>query len=191
MKKSARKPDGFAVMENKDGSRYTICHACESKATRRPVDRVSAGSLLGASCDSCHDRMIPAPTHTPGPWVIQPDIDLDGANVGHDIVTADGKTVIVTLAAGTTEEELADAHLIAAAPDLLAALEWAIRCMKNTGLLIQGKNQDVDMVDCFESSVAAIAKAEDDTGNAGCDRCGMFDRMPHSKFCEGCTGRGE
>ena len=37
----------------------------------------------------------------------------------------------------------------------------------------------------------AAGYCDDCTENAGCDRCGMFDRMPNSKFCEGCAGRGE
>jgi hypothetical protein len=54
-------------------------------------------------------------THTPGPWVAvkhpEAGYDIDHVATGHGIVTG----------SGVEKEE--DAHLIAAAPDLLAALE--------------------------------------------------------------------
>lgn len=60
--------------------------------------------------------------YTPTPWAIQPDIDLDGENTGHDIITADGKTVIATMGAGTIEEETADAAFIVRAANNLQRL---------------------------------------------------------------------
>jgi hypothetical protein len=56
-------------------------------------------------------------THTPGPWTVsQPS--------GNYIDTATGSVAALTY--GATK---ADAHLIAAAPDLLAALETALEML--------------------------------------------------------------
>ena len=60
--------------------------------------------------------------HTPGPWSI--------AGRGYTIFGPDDAVVISSFDAETEEEEeryLANARLIAAAPDLLAALEEAVR----------------------------------------------------------------
>lgn len=54
--------------------------------------------------------------HTPGPW------SATGA-----LVTAQGIAVaLVILPSDTLDQQIADADLIAAAPDLLAALEMAL-----------------------------------------------------------------
>lgn len=57
--------------------------------------------------------------HTPGPWTVDSDDGIDFTILG-------GKTSQVCIAVETSER---DAHLIAAAPDLLQALqalEWAV-----------------------------------------------------------------
>ena len=53
--------------------------------------------------------------HTPGPWIVD----------GSRIAAPDGTTVINCLGAMGGHDTQADARLIAAAPDLLAALEAA------------------------------------------------------------------
>jgi Asp/Glu/hydantoin racemase len=61
--------------------------------------------------------------HTPGPWT------LSSNRAGHAIVCASGKTVAAAHLLGTIhprEEVEANALLIAAAPDLLAALKKAL-----------------------------------------------------------------
>ena len=47
----------LAVMENKDGERYVVCHVCEKEVKRKLVDRVSINSLSDKFCASCHDLM--------------------------------------------------------------------------------------------------------------------------------------
>ena len=67
--------------------------------------------------------------HTPGPW------ELDSESLKGDSYTAiNGEgwyelaTVVTRMISGAEDspEGLANARLIAAAPDLLAALEWAV-----------------------------------------------------------------
>jgi len=55
--------------------------------------------------------------HTPGPWAV--------ADVGEVVVCATGRTLCDVYSSPATGDEQADAdaHLIAAAPDMLAALE--------------------------------------------------------------------
>ncbi len=72
--------------------------------------------------------------HTPGPWKVDCKSDNECPGVG----TADGCFSIVVIGfkdderddcgvdGDTREQELANAHLIASAPDLLAALKKAV-----------------------------------------------------------------
>lgn len=66
--------------------------------------------------------------HTPGPWKVVADEQYDrfaeaDRIVGYDIKSADGEIVGSEGISGDSEINLANAHLIAAAPDLLDALE--------------------------------------------------------------------
>ena len=62
--------------------------------------------------------------HTPGPWKQNEDTGMNDSGVILDHIG----TVIVTDIYGRTDEEAeANANLIAAAPDLLAALEAAVK----------------------------------------------------------------
>ena len=54
--------------------------------------------------------------HTPGPWIAEDDQSIYAAD-------GDGRRLIAECHAGHKEERAANARLIAAAPDLLAALE--------------------------------------------------------------------
>ena len=64
--------------------------------------------------------------HTPGPWVVEPEnYDCDGGT----LVRTKGKICLanvwgVMFAKTPDDESLANARLIAAAPDLLEALEY-------------------------------------------------------------------
>ena len=88
--------------------------------------------------------------HTPGPWFVstEPDRDEDGS-VGPNVYDCDGGVFAVmegepeTIAQPWRE---ADAHLIAAAPDLLAALELFLRWW--------GESRDI-----YEAAVKAGRKA--------------------------------
>ena len=60
--------------------------------------------------------------HTPGPWA------LSKSRAGHSIVCASGRTVAAAHLLGTihpVDEVEANAHLIAAAPEMYEALKWA------------------------------------------------------------------
>jgi hypothetical protein len=66
---------------------------------------------------------------TPGPWL---EYNSQGAKILNHWRIWDGKTSVCTLAACENPEmEHANARLIAAAPDLLAALERAMRDIEN------------------------------------------------------------
>ena len=57
--------------------------------------------------------------HTPGPWAVGPDLEVFYAPNGAPIT----RPLRLTSLVGRTEEDVANAKLIAAAPELLAALE--------------------------------------------------------------------
>ncbi len=61
-------------------------------------------------------------THTPGPWYAS----LDGLNADGGIRQARTNKIVASGIEVGLEEGIANARLIAAAPDLLAALELAI-----------------------------------------------------------------
>jgi hypothetical protein len=65
--------------------------------------------------------------HTPGPWRIVSERanSATSAPLAHEI--RGGSWVVVRLGSLHTEVQKADARLIASAPDLLAALEHAVR----------------------------------------------------------------
>lgn len=73
--------------------------------------------------------------HTPGPWVVH-DHPTDPFQYGHHVTTADGLTVcgvtyqLMTSTPYGAEEStrVANARLIAAAPELLEALEGFVSC---------------------------------------------------------------
>lgn len=69
--------------------------------------------------------------HTPGPWRIDPDFnrDVQTADGAHEIATAEYGKPLCTDADYSVpqdfDEAIANARLMAAAPDLLAALQMA------------------------------------------------------------------
>jgi hypothetical protein len=84
-------------------------------------------------------------THTPGPWVVEGDWVTD--------VATDGNICEVSMPSSEDEaEQAANAHLIAAAPDLLAAL----RRFMDYGDVFQWSGKQSP----YSQALAAIAKAE-------------------------------
>ena len=86
--------------------------------------------------------------HTPGPWKYEEVGDTGGENPAgvYDVVTADNYRRVCEFV------DFGDARLIAAAPDLLAALERAERCVRGYTASSQ--------IECDLSGIrAAIAKA--------------------------------
>jgi hypothetical protein len=95
---------------------------------------------------------------TPGPWFFVEDIrdESDGFTyiAGYDIKSNSAEIVGCEGISGDSDENLANARLIAAAPDLLEALEKAredINWMINTGQQLNAH--------CFDYICAAIASA--------------------------------
>lgn len=66
--------------------------------------------------------------HTPGPWVVKPDLDENG--LGSFGICKDGDSTLAVTCGRVTprliEKARANAQLIAAAPDLLQALEYLL-----------------------------------------------------------------
>ena len=94
--------------------------------------------------------------HTPGPWVIERPINHVGmVEIDGPSLTCRGFTIATDVDAQRAACIEADARLIAAAPDLLEALEWALDAWdthNRTGDPMQG--------DWESYAIAAIAKAK-------------------------------
>lgn len=94
-------------------------------------------------------RRCPLNAHTPGPWHIRGDDGSPGYVEGRHIYAEhEGNTGCVAIVRGS----MANAHLIAAAPEMLAALE---RLESGVRLWISRGVSDEDMA----VAQAAIAKA--------------------------------
>lgn len=97
-------------------------------------------------------------THTPGPWQLS----------GHEVIVKNhGSVAIATTDIGmvaTKEEREANARLIAAAPELLSALENAEASIELVRCLDAGEAIDTEadnMLDSLQNRIrAAIAKAK-------------------------------
>ena len=83
--------------------------------------------------------------HTPGPWHVEP-----APNRVHFAVRNDGVHVVTGWREGA-----ANARLIAAAPDLLAALKAASGSIDDCGMSLEAYGNLIDQID------AAITKAEE------------------------------
>jgi ParB-like chromosome segregation protein Spo0J len=94
--------------------------------------------------------------HAPGPWAIY---EHPGGSPG---IEGEGFSVVVFgdpdddcgVHGRTDDEALANARLIAAAPDLLDALKWAERLMDDFSMI------SPLLADAVDKARAAIAKAE-------------------------------
>ena len=62
--------------------------------------------------------------HTSGPW--EHAIEQDGENRNICVFAAENRGIICDIGGGEFDERLANARLIAAAPELLAACKWAL-----------------------------------------------------------------
>ena len=108
-----------------------------------------------------------AAKHTPGPW--KADLCLEGWGI-HEVQRADGAGIarlaeMQTAFAPDDKEGIANALLIAAAPDLLEALRAARRAMQEAEVAwCDGTpSAPVELLNAISDAQAAIAKA---TGGA-------------------------
>lgn len=93
--------------------------------------------------------------HTPGPWYRSGDHIREEASDAIIATVSDGgrdDTPVLT-----DEEIAANAHLIAAAPELLEALNWAMKQIGEPRLI---KGQNDHHFNAWHAANAAIAKAE-------------------------------
>jgi hypothetical protein len=90
--------------------------------------------------------------HTPGEWDVNQFIDLDGDFHVQVVLKSNGCPLAHMYECGS--ETKANARLIAAAPDLLEALKALTHSLERGELLHD------DQRAAFDSSIAAIAKAE-------------------------------
>ena len=99
-----------------------------------------------------------ATKHTPGPWIVD---DLSGTvNAHNGVVTSFEDSDY------TREQDLFNAALIAAAPDMLAALRECVEVLdiaEMYGLYGKGSLGEADIIDSRGMARAAIAKAESRT----------------------------
>lgn len=102
--------------------------------------------------------------HTPGPWVASNA--SNGRNFNHWSVCDRRMCRIAKtdqMPGGNSEEEYANARLIAAAPDLLAAVKWAGQCLEAYLCADSQEGRDYcrkDLESAHQMACAAIAKAE-------------------------------
>ncbi len=104
--------------------------------------------------------------HTAGPWVARPEpVDANGnGRMSHWIDGGPGRQPIADVRSYGDGESTANAQLIAAAPDLLKALQRSIQNIEqlaetaNTIAIRFGLGKKVHADDFTESARAAIAK---------------------------------
>ena len=89
--------------------------------------------------------------HTPGPWTAEKDYESDW------IINGANGSLLAIIEGWTDEIDKADAHLIAAAPEMYEALK-ALRVA--SGKLPADLKKCPEMVGCLIEADAAIAKAE-------------------------------
>jgi hypothetical protein len=126
-----------------DSQTYLFCETCGEYVNESEAE---------AHENSCESRQA---SHTPGPWYEQPSAGHE--RHGQSIVASErtGKTIAVVY------DGNADAQLIAAAPDLLAALrnlfdDWVTL----VGEDLREENDDVKRI--WDSCEAAITQAQGD-----------------------------
>lgn len=94
--------------------------------------------------------------HTPGPWEVYCD--------GFSVAAEDGHIVSTYVEGNTDDECSANARLIAAAPELLEALQDAILFVDLVRLRarrLRESEQEIEAQDCLDKARAAIAKAQE------------------------------
>ena len=102
--------------------------------------------------------MTEQPKWTPGPWAVERNkrtwgwVDVVGPSLG-----VGGPTQATDLTLADEVKRIAEAHLIAAAPDLYAALEKALNFITNT------ESEMGETLPCGDAARAALAKARGET----------------------------
>ena len=93
--------------------------------------------------------------HTPGPWHV-------GRRFSGGAVYAEkGEEICAFSDLIDPVESLANKRLIAAAPDLLDALAWALKNLEEVAIPLANKHGRVtSMTECVVQARAALAKAE-------------------------------
>ena len=93
-------------------------------------------------------------THTPGPWAVE-RVDY-AAHSAYRVFNDELGVVAEIKSTDSGDEELPNARLIAAAPDLLAACNGLVGLVQ----LIQRREPELQTNHRFIDALAAIAKAE-------------------------------
>lgn len=91
--------------------------------------------------------------HTPGEWKASPVSSVVGS-----LITADGVSVATALPRMTAEEVQANALLIAAGPNLLAAV-LAVKKAIDLGIEVRGLGEQILLGEAIEKCRTALAKA--------------------------------
>jgi hypothetical protein len=92
-------------------------------------------------------------SHTPAPWTVS-ELDAGGEVSEYYILIEPNVAVIERKVAGKDQHDMADARLIASAPDLLEACQWCIALCEEIG---------ATETNAYASARAAIAKATGET----------------------------
>jgi hypothetical protein len=98
------------------------------------------------------DKQVAGQAHTPGPW----RHSAESVDPEWSVVTTSGGAVIANVNADCKQE--ANARLIAAAPDLLAALKQFIHLAENDTLRTSDADRE-SLLDALTAANAALAKA--------------------------------
>ena len=96
-------------------------------------------------------------THTPGPWLAEPTVPSDGFNCWH--ITTPSGDIAWSKGYQHEPEKQANAHLIAAAPDMLAALIQARGALRLDAMVDGGGKPYGTTAVALEAIDAAISKA--------------------------------
>jgi len=94
--------------------------------------------------------------HTPGPWELCDEGDYGDFDGLSQVILGDDRRLCAVHV--SDDETRANARLIAAAPELLKALKWAMRGIPKYAQRIKGQNEGY--CDGWDAAHAAIAKAE-------------------------------
>lgn len=95
---------------------------------------------------------------TPGPWVTKRDGDFVTMS-GHDLAWTDFAEVVVRIHGEPTDdpEGIANAHLIAAAPELYEALKDVLRSARKD--FMTGPEGDIEFREAYSEAFATLRKA--------------------------------
>lgn len=102
--------------------------------------------------------MTDQPKWTPGPWAVERNkrtwgwVDVVGPSLG-----VGGPTQATDLTLADEVKRIAEAHLIAAAPDMAEALEKALNFITNT------ESEMGETLPCGDAARTALAKARGET----------------------------